>query len=82
MVLHAVLYSTHCVWFSLTAHYMQLCGSCHKFVTPLMSKVKNLELISENLANLDYKVLEATINGEALKSFHPEEIIPEIFQEP
>ena len=43
-----------------------------------LSNVKNLELISENLANLDYKVLEATINGEALKSFHPEEILPEI----
>lgn len=47
MVLHAVLYSTHCVWFSLTAQYMQLCGSCHKFVTPLMSKVKNLETIRD-----------------------------------
>ena len=33
--------------FHLTAHYMQLCGSCHKFVTPLMSKVKNLETIRD-----------------------------------
>jgi len=43
-----------------------------------LSKVKNLELISENLANLDHKVLEETISGIALESFDAIKIISEI----
>jgi len=43
-----------------------------------LSSVKNLDMISENLSNLDYKVLESTISGEALKSFSSNKIISEI----
>ena len=69
--------------FQHNLHLSKIFNSKNKILEKLknnskLSNVKNLELISENLANLDYKVLEATINGEALKSFHPEEILPEI----
>jgi pimeloyl-ACP methyl ester carboxylesterase len=40
-----------------------------------LSNVKNLDVLAENLSNLDYKVLESTISGEALKSFSPNDII-------
>ncbi|MDG2101377.1 MAG: alpha/beta hydrolase [Dehalococcoidia bacterium] len=43
-----------------------------------LAKVKNLDLIAENLSNLDYKVLESTISGEALKSFSSNKIISKI----
>ena len=39
-----------------------------------LSNVKNLDIIAENLSNLDYKVLEETIDGSALSNFNPLEI--------
>jgi pimeloyl-ACP methyl ester carboxylesterase len=43
-----------------------------------LSNVKNIENIASNLSNLDYKVLEDTIEGSALIGFNPEKIIKEI----
>ena len=34
-----------------------------------LSKVRNLDTIAENLSNLDYKVLEETIDGSASVSY-------------
>ena len=45
---------------------------------PKLSNVKNLDMIAKNLSDLDYKVLESTISGEALKSFSSNEIISQI----
>ena len=43
-----------------------------------LSKVRNLDTIAENLSNLDYKVLEETIDGSALSNFNPLEIFENI----
>ena len=43
-----------------------------------LSKVRNLDTIAENLSNLDYKVLEETIDGSALSNFNPLEIFKNI----
>ena len=43
-----------------------------------LSNVKNLDIIAEDLSNLDYKVLEETIDGSALSNFNPLEIFETI----
>lgn len=43
-----------------------------------LSNVKNLSNIASNLSHLDYKVLEQTIDGSALKDFNSEQIIKNI----
>ncbi len=40
--------------------------------------MKNLSNIASNLSHLDYKVLEQTIDGSALKDFNSEQIIKNI----